>query len=99
MSNTSTHIESFPKLGLENVEIARDFGTVTVKRESVYQLLRNLLDPNKFNTEFCDICSEKWFETNEGTVVLFKFVHYSVPTMTTEPYWKVIFTYEDEDKQ
>ena len=87
------------ELGLENVEIARDFGTVTVKRESVYQLLRNLLDPNKFNTEFCDICSENWFETNEDTVVLFKFVPYSVPTMTTEPYWKVIFTYEDEDKQ
>jgi len=46
-----------------------------------------------YNIEYCDICSVEQNLVNEETVhVLFKFVHYTIPSMVTEPYWLITLT-------
>ena len=52
------------------------------------------MDKHGYDIKTCDVCSVK----SDGVIdnkesVLFKFVHYSTPTMATEPYFKIEFLY------
>ena len=63
-------------------------------RTSIKEILRN----TGYDVDKCDICSvdvtlvdkkDAYYPTAH---VLFKFVHYTVPTMSTEPYWLITLT-------
>jgi hypothetical protein len=79
------------------MNIKKDFDTVyleqNIKKEefNYYDAIKSFMESNGYNVETCDICSTntEWFD--EGVDVKFKFVHYSVPTMATEPYYLIRF--------
>lgn len=81
---------------MENKEIKKDFGTVVLKERTtdVRQQVKTFMSENGYNVKECDVCSVKCDESEDGDVVMFKFVHYFTPTMLTEPYYKIEFIYE-----
>lgn len=80
---------------MENIK--KDFGTVYLEtnikeREfDYYNAVYNIMEQNGYNTKYCDICSVQTDWKDEEVDVKFKFVHYSVKTMTTEPFFKIKF--------
>ena len=80
---------------MENIK--KDFGTIYLETNinkkdfDYYKAIKNIMAQNGYNTDYCDICSVKT-QWEEGEVdIEFKFVHYSVKTMATEPYYKIKF--------
>jgi len=79
------------------MNIKKDFDTVYLeqnikKGEFNYRnAIKSFMESNGYNVETCDICSTntEWFD--EGVDVKFQFVHYSVPTSATEPYYLIRF--------
>ena len=77
-------------LGTHQVETLEDV------RTSIKEILRN----TGYYVDKCDICSVNVTLLDEEDCpyptahVLFKFVHYTVPTMLTEPYWLITLTTE-----
>ena len=75
-------------LGTHQVE------TLENVRHSIKEILRN----TGYDVDKCDICSVDVTLVGEKDAyyptahVLFKFVHYTVPTMSTEPYWLITLT-------
>ena len=81
---------------IKNNKIVKDFGSVQIKdRTSIYDQIRSYMRNNGYNVGYCDICAIETTSFPFKDVVKFKFVHYSVPSMSTEPYYKIIFTYEN----
>ena len=75
------------------MDIKHDFGVVEpTPNLDIRKQIARVMDENGFDILTCDICSVR--EKDDG-VVLFKFVHHSVPTMETEPYYKIKFTSKD----
>lgn len=76
-----------------NVKV--DLGIVelnTIKGINTYDEIKNYMDKEGYNVKYCDICSiTQGVKDEEQNEIFFKFVHYSVPTMSTEPYYKIIF--------
>jgi hypothetical protein len=79
------------------MNLKKDFGTVYLetsikeKEFDYYKAIKMLMDNNGYNTASCDICSVETEWNNEEVDIKFKFVHYSVQTMSTEPFFKVKF--------
>lgn len=81
---------------MKNNKIRKDFGSVLLKNKTnIYEQIRTYMKENGYNVEHCDICSVETESSKGKDVVKFKFVHYSVPTMSTEPYYKIEFIYEN----
>lgn len=80
---------------IENIK--KDFGTVyletNIKKQEFdyYKAIRDIMAQNGYNTKSCDICSVETEWEDEEVDIKFKFVHYSVKTMATEPYFKIKF--------
>lgn len=80
---------------MENIK--RDFGTVyleTVIKQGEFdyhKAIENVMKLSGYNTKSCDVCSVKTEWKDEEVDIKFKFVHHSVPTMATEPYFKITF--------
>lgn len=77
------------KNSIMNKRLQKDFGDITVTenkpiREHIYDFMKN----KGYNVENCDICSI--VHMNDGAT-LYRFVHWSVPTMITEPYYRIKF--------
>jgi len=50
------------------------------------------MELNGYNVKYCDICNvEPEWLNDEEVDIKFKFVHYSVPTASTEPYYHIRF--------
>ena len=82
---------------MENNDIVKDFGNVFTKNKTdIYQQIKTYMEENNYNVKYCDICSVKNESFEKKDVAMFKFVHHSVPTMITEPYYKITFVYEDQ---
>lgn len=78
----------------ENTNIGLDFGVVKTDKTSTFDQIKRHMDSEGYNLEGSDVCSVRIQESdNEKEVVLFKFVHYSVPTAETEPFYKIEFHY------
>lgn len=79
------------------MEITKDFGTVYLEKNikkgefDYYEAIKSIMDNNGYNTESCDICSVQPEWNIEEIDIKFKFVHYSVKTMSTEPFFKIKF--------
>ena len=76
--------------------LKRNLGTHQVKDlENVRDSIREILEAEGYDVKHCDICSVDITRLDEKDAyyptvhVLFKFVHYKVPTMLTEPYWLI----------
>lgn len=79
---------------MKNNEIKKDFGLVLLKNKTeINEQLETYMSTNGYNVDYCDICSVIHKTVDERDVVLFKFVHYSIPTMNTEPYYRIEFGY------
>ena len=80
----------------ENTSIKEDFGIVKVETKTTLgQQIKEFMEPKGFNVAGCDVCSMRVEErTDEKDVVLFKFVHWTVPTAETEPFYKIEFKYK-----
>ena len=82
-------------ISMENIK--KDFGTVYLETNikqgefDYYKAIKNIMELNGYNTKSCDICSVKTEWKDEEVDIRFKFVHYSVKTMATEPYFKITF--------
>lgn len=80
-----------------NMEIKRDFGTVALQKNikrgefDYYKAIKSIMDLNGYNTASCDICSVETEWDIEEVDIKFKFVHHSVKTMSTEPFFKIKF--------
>ena len=80
---------------MENIK--KDFGTTYLKTNinkqefNYYNAIKNIKVQNVYNTKYCDICSVETEWMDKEVDIKFKFVHYSVKTMTTEPYYKIKF--------
>ena len=73
------------------MELKKDFGVVVLKEKTdIRSQIKTFMFENGYNVDKCDICSVNC----EGDVVFFKFVHWTTPTMATEPYFKIEFKYE-----
>ena len=69
-------------------EIKKDFGQVIIpKMKNRYEMIHDFMESHGFNVKYCDICNI----VEEDSILLFKFVHWSVPTAMTEPYYKIEF--------
>ncbi len=80
---------------MENTAIKKDFGVVKINSlENVYTQIEKYMNENGYNVEKCDVCSIIEKDVINKKIVLFKFVHHSIPTMLTEPYYKIEFVYE-----
>ena len=73
-----------------------NLGTHQVKTlENVKDSIKEILKMEGYNVDKCDICSvditllDRKDSHYPTAHVLFKFVHYTVPTMLTEPYWLI----------
>jgi hypothetical protein len=76
---------------IKESEIKKDLGKVNVKVKSdVYNQIKDYMTNSGYNVNNCDICSV----VEDGNVIFFKFVHYSIPTMATEKYYRIEFAYE-----
>jgi hypothetical protein len=74
--------------------IKKDFGSVSIKnRTDIYEQIRSYMEQHGYNVKNCDVCSIENESFDDRDVVKFKFVHYSVRSMVTEPYYKIEFTY------
>ena len=81
---------------MENNEIKKDFGSISLKKKTnIYEQIKTYMKENGYNVKCCDICSVKTESSKKKDIVKFKFVHYSIPTMSTEPYYKIEFIYEN----
>ena len=81
---------------MKNNEIKKDFGSVLLKNKTnIHEQIKIYMEENGYNVKYCDICSVETESSKYKDVVKFKFVHYSTPTMGTEPYYKIEFIYED----
>jgi hypothetical protein len=73
----------------------KDFGVVyvdqNIKDVDIRKCIKHIMDSNGYNTKACDICSVIPTFSLEQVDVKFKFVHYSVPSMATEPFFKITF--------
>ena len=75
----------------------QDFNTVYLEQNikegefDCYKAISNLMELNGYSVKSCDICSVNREWSLEEVDVKFKFVHYSIPTMATEPYYHVRF--------
>jgi hypothetical protein len=78
----------------DNEDIKKDFGQVVVDTivdtTNVRDQIRTFMAANGYNVDKCDICSVKQLES----AILFKFVHWTVPTMMSEPYYRIEFVIE-----
>lgn len=76
---------------LENLK--NNLGTYRVENlNDVRASIKKIMN-GTYNIEYCDICGVEENLVNEETVhVLFKFVHYTVSSMATEPYWLITLT-------
>lgn len=76
---------------IEREDLKKDFGLVKVDDlTDVRENIRKHMDANGYNVDKCDICNV----INQGPETFFKFVHYSVPTMATEPFYRIEFIME-----
>ena len=75
---------------MEAPKFEKNLGTYIVKDfDNYYSQIREIMRP-KYNVDNCDICSTIKVEASKHIVhIYFKFVHYSVRTMATEPYWLI----------
>jgi hypothetical protein len=81
---------------MENVETKKDFGSVLLKNKiDIYDQIKTYMKENGYNTKYCDVCSVNCKSLEKKDIVIFKFVHHSTPTMSTEPYYKIEFTYAE----
>jgi DNA-dependent RNA polymerase auxiliary subunit epsilon len=81
---------------MANDEIKKDLGDVFLKmKTNIYEQIKTYMEENGYNVKYCDICSVEHESFEKKDVVKFKFVHWSVPTMITEPYYKIVFNYEN----
>lgn len=78
------------------MEIKKDFGTVYVK-EAIeqgefdhYNAIREFM-VGKGYSDRCDVCSVVADWKDKQVDVAFKYVHYTIPSMSTEPYFKIVF--------
>lgn len=70
--------------------LKNNLGTRKVENlENVFSSIREIMKNEGYNVEKCDICSVEVTQAVNKCHVLFKFVHYSVPTMANEPYWLI----------
>jgi hypothetical protein len=80
-----------------NTEIKEDFGTVyletNINKEefNYHKAIKSIMESNGYPTETCDICSIETEWNKEEVDIKFKFVHYSVKTMETKPFFKIKF--------
>ena len=79
------------------MNVKKDFGTVYLEQNikqdqfDYYGAIKSFMDSNGYNVESCDICSTSTEWVDNKVDIKFKFVHYSVPTMATEPYYLIRF--------
>jgi len=79
------------------MEIKKDFGTVYLETNinkdefKVFNRLSQFMKDNGYDLNHNDICNIDNTWSDEQVDVLFKFVHYSVPSIVTEPYYKITF--------
>ncbi len=88
----NTYVENIFKMA-NLIDLKQNLGTYRVDSlEDVRASIKKIMS-GSYNTEYCDICNVEVTTINEGTKhVLFKFVHFSVATMATEPYWLITLT-------
>lgn len=77
-------------------KIKTDLGEITITQDiselpSLYDVLKKYMADKGYDIKHNDICSVERVGTPEGTEIYFKFVHVTVPTMETEPYYKLYF--------
>jgi hypothetical protein len=75
---------------IKESEIKKDLGKVTEVKSDVYNQIKDYMANSGYNVKTCDICSVVEY----GNVIFFKFVHYSIPTMATEKYYRIEFAYK-----
>jgi|LakMenEpi03Aug12_release.lakeMendotaPanAssembly.Ray.scaffolds.fasta_scaffold556304_3 hypothetical protein len=87
---TTTFVENIFSM-LENLK--NNLGTYRVDNlNDVRASIKKIMN-GTYNIEYCDICSVEENLVDEETAhILFKFVHYTVSSMTTEPYWLITLT-------
>ena len=74
-----------------------NYGTVKVntpitKAEfNEYREIYKYMEANGFNVKACDICNIESEFSNGKCDIKFKFVHYSVPSASSEPYRQITF--------
>ncbi len=72
-------------------DIKKDFGQIVtdlvVDNVNVRDQIRTFMSANGYNVDKCDICNV----IQDGSTILFKFVHWTVPTMATEPFYRIEF--------
>jgi hypothetical protein len=75
------------------IDLKQNLGTYRVESlDDVRASIKKIMS-GTYNTKYCDICSISETQINEKTKhILFKFVHFSVATMATEPYWLITLT-------
>lgn len=56
-----------------------------------YEAIKDIMEQNGYNTKSFDVCSVITEWNLEEVDIKFKFVHHSVITMATEPYYKIKF--------
>ncbi len=74
-----------------NQTVKEDFGSIGIvdPDEAPYNILKDFVESRGYNLRTVDICSINYKLIKDGVEVLFKLVHYSVPTMVTEPFYKL----------
>jgi hypothetical protein len=75
------------------INFKNNLGTYQVENlNMIRDSIKKIMD-GTYNIEYCDICSVQTHPVDENTVhVAFKFVHHTVPTMATEPFWLITLT-------
>jgi len=85
---------------MENSDIKKDFGLVVINEKTdLRQQIKEYMKESGYNVDGCDVCSVKCDSIENRDIVLFKLVHYSTPTMSTEPYYRIEFMYELSKKE
>lgn len=68
---------------------------ISSHRDIIYSYMLN----NGYNVEYCSICSVEVLDQDDDyKIVKFKFVHNTVPSMVTEPYYVIVINRVKERK-
>lgn len=80
-----------------NHSIVKDFGKVLLfSKTTISEQIKTYMAEHGYNVKSCDIYPVELEFIDGADIVLFKFVHYSTPTATIEPYYKIMFIYKNE---
>ena len=86
---TNTFVENIFNM----INFKNNLGTYQIENlDNIRDSIKKIMD-GTYNIKYCDICSVQTYPVDENTIhVAFKFVHYTIATMATEPFWLITLT-------